>query len=182
MRYLHRTDESTVFEQWFLAERYKMRVSAAEAPFVDSEGDPWRRSIARQIALWQNRYPLLAYLPPRIDWWRIELSQSDLPSLLLIFSSDWGHLCGGMGTVGEYVANGLPIPPTWQLPSPTDSIVLFGSPQGPFTILDGNHRIVRSEHRRDWRCDTLVYLGLSLSPCRWHRANAFPPTPAHHSG
>ncbi len=142
-------------------------------------------SEARYRELVDRGYLFLRFLP-QCDWYRARLaSPDDLGRLQLIAEESWFSdpsaadrslaTWAALDTlpdshrhrIRQLLSDGL------EVESMQRRITLFGrSPGGPFTILDGNHRLLALAHNvlvQAMPMEPLdVHLGLSFGPCRWH--------------
>ena len=121
------------------------------------------------------RGPLLQRLPTDTQWFKVNfLRDEHLPELRVI------GRCGLDSPADENevleVAKRRPRPliktqmPLWEPP------MLWGhSKAGPFTILEGNHRLIAyaGSQRRAAALAMPCYVGLSSQPCYWHLADQF---------
>jgi len=142
-------------------------------------------SEARYQELVDRGYLFLRFLP-QCDWYNARLaSPDDLGRLRLIAEESWFSEASAADRwlatwaaldtlpdshcqrVRRLLSEGL------QVECMQRRITLFGrSPEGPFTILDGNHRMLALAHNvlaQRMPMEPLdVHLGLSFGPCRWH--------------
>jgi len=123
----------------------------------------------RLRVLYYFRLMMLAEVPPDTEWYRLaHLVDGDLASLLVI------GRCGmdGQDDQNELTKAALRLPPQPLRvpPSQWDPPILWGHDKGgPFTILEGNHRLMAyltgpTPHG----LDVPVFVGLSPTPCFWH--------------
>lgn len=130
-------------------------------------GDPSQNAI-RRLILGSWRAPLLDKIPTDTSWFRVHfLHESHLDEIFVIGSDDWrdpgdkNELLQVAKRRGKAL-NGLPT--DWHPP------LLWGhSQEGPFTILEGNNRLVNyaaSASRPP--LEIVCFIGLSPSPCVWH--------------
>jgi len=140
---------------------------------------------ARYRLLVERGWLFLRFLPT-CDWVRAVIGNStDLEQLHLICEESWfQEPRAAERHVGRWVGlNSLPPPKRRRVESLLEAglrpdsihrrITLFGhSLSGPFTILDGNHRILALAHDCRFRGRSFepfeVHVGLSFGPCRWH--------------
>lgn len=124
----------------------------------------------RTSLLWQVRGGLLQHVPTDTAWFEVShLTGAHLGQLRVIHHIDWSQHT--QTNELEEVARVRPealhgVPGEWPAP------ILWGHDQGgPFTILEGNHRLTALSgapaRRENWR--TVALVGLSPRPCGWHR-------------
>lgn len=142
-------------------------------------------SEARYQELVDRGYLFLRFLP-QCDWYNARLaSPDDLGRLRLIAEESWfSEASAADRSLATWAAlDTLPdshcqrvrrlLSEGLQVECMQRRITLFGrSPEGPFTILDGNHRMLALAHNvlaQRMPMEPLdVHLGLSFGPCRWH--------------
>lgn len=142
-------------------------------------------SEARYQELVDRGYLFLRFLP-QCDWYNARLaSPDDLGRLRLIAEESWfSEASAADRSLASWAAlDTLPdshcqrvrrlLSEGLQVECMQRHITLFGrSPEGPFTILDGNHRMLALAHNvlaQRMPMEPLdVHLGLSFGPCRWH--------------
>jgi len=142
-------------------------------------------SEARYQELVDRGYLFLRFLP-QCDWYNARLaSPDDLGRLRLIAEESWfSEASAADRSLATWAAlDTLPdshcqrvrrlLSEGLQVECMQRRITLFGrSPEGPFTILDGNHRMLalaRNVLAQRMPMEPLdVHLGLSFGPCRWH--------------
>ena len=172
-------------------------VSADEAwlAFLKTEWDKWApltQWVDRRLVMQPNiedgvenhlraslitalRAPLVRRIPSDTLWFKVSsLRDEHLPELRVI------GRCG-LDSAGDrnellQVAKRKPQPliksqmPLWDAP------ILWGhGKEGPFTILEGNHRLIAyaSSNRRAAALSMPCYVGLSSQPCYWHLEDPF---------
>jgi hypothetical protein len=104
------------------------------------------------------------------SWWEVHvLKESDLSYLYV--SANHNKIWDAVGNQLENVAVADPIalgplPNAWP-----GRIILWGhSKEGPFTIMEGNHRMIAYAGAKSRPpLDIDVYAGISPSLCFWHR-------------
>lgn len=139
---------------------------------------------ARYRELVDRAWPFLRFVPS-CDWFRVPLElPGDLPSLRVIAEGSWfaepGTADRSLSAVEGQLAPGSPhrrridqMEGTLDVTQLSRRITLFGRAQdGPFSILDGNHRLLalarRMRHQGTSPCTFDAHIGLSYGPCRWH--------------
>ena len=121
----------------------------------------------RRIILGSLREPLLRHIPGDTVWWRVEsLRDLHLDQLLVIGSDDWRSANDRNELLAVSRRRGEPLrhpPAAWE------PAILWGhDPTGPFTILEGNNRLVNYARIADGSLAVTCYVGLSSAPCLWH--------------
>jgi hypothetical protein len=123
-----------------------------------------------QIRSWllaKTRDPLLWYIPSSTDWFMVKhLRRRHFTELHVINHSDWTSSADRNELLK--VSRRRPEPlygPSTSWASP----ILWGhSKAGPFTILEGNHRLTALAGSTDSpEMPLIVYIGLSKSMCHW---------------
>ena len=122
-----------------------------------------------------TRRQLVGEIPPDSRWYRLShLSREHLPELLVIARDGWDDAWGNAQN-GNEVLNVAPRrpQPLRTDPSAWSAIVLWGhTRQGPFTILEGNNRMLAYASSDSVSVIPRVYVGLSPSYCWWHLPDA----------
>jgi hypothetical protein len=127
----------------------------------------------RLRVLYIRRASFMIEIPPDTTWWEVHsLTERELGELYA--SAKHNPAWDGPGNQLERVATAIPVIP---LEAPPDAwpgrIILWAhDKEGPFTILEGNHRLLaytQSTARPRLQLD--VYVGLSPSYCFWHYAD-----------
>lgn len=122
----------------------------------------------RRLILGSWRDLLLNRIPADTNWFRVQyLRETHLPQLFVIGSDDWrdpgDH--NELLKVGQRRNTRLALSPEdWHAP------LLWGhTKDGPFTILEGNNRLVNyaGEAARP-PMEIVCFVGLSPSACVWH--------------
>lgn len=153
------------WEKWPTLKVRDRRLIAEQADLTDV-----RQNNERMRALLSVRGPLLGGVPNDTQWFEVRHLRADhFGQLHAINFRNWNSPAD-MNEL-EKVALRKPLQiltpvASWQPP------ILWGHDQGgPFSILEGNHRLAAlacaaAEHQH-WR--TLALVGLSPRPCGWHR-------------
>jgi hypothetical protein len=128
----------------------------------------------RRLILGSWREPLLAHIPADTSWWRVRsLRHTHATELLVIASDDWRDPMDGNELVRVARRRGETLrsqPADWSPP------ILWGHQRaGPFTILEGNNRLVNyaASAINAWFA-VECYVGLSPSPSVWHLPDHIP--------
>lgn len=145
---------------------YRARLLAAFPGIVNRPNfnDP-HENLNRHLALQSIRSGLLHWLPLSTRWSKTRLKHTQVDRLRVFGRSglDGPHDRNEVTQVAARVDWTLTAPPSQWKP-----VVLWGHDRrGPFTILEGNHRIV-SAVRSGVAFDIEVYVGLSSDFCYWH--------------
>jgi hypothetical protein len=116
--------------------------------------------------LYEYRWPLLAEVPPDTKWFEVRLTDAEIPELHAINHQEWTNP-GDKNELAKVAARKrLPLtsePSSWESP------VLWGHDRrGPFTILEGNHRLTAYVRSGQSCLDIPVLVGLSPAKCKWH--------------
>src|SRR5262245_22025454 len=122
----------------------------------------------RRCLLEEHRAPLLRHVPHDTSWFEVNhLFPNHLEELLVIGRCGWDSPDDGnqLALVAKRCPRPLQdLPHTWAQP------IFWGhSRRGPFTILEGNNRLVAlagSTPIPEFQLS--LYIGLSSAPCRWH--------------
>lgn len=127
----------------------------------------------RASLLWHVRAPLLELIPADTCWFEVKnFSRAHCWQLHAINFPDWNSP-DDMNEL-EKVAIRKPEPlrvPVNEWASP----ILWGhSKSGPFTVLEGNHRMcaLASQVTSCDECAAPVFIGISTELCRWHHPDA----------
>lgn len=158
----------------------------------DYESD--RDNALRRALLFLRHRPLWAQLPADTEWYEVALEQEDLANILVFPRAQWARLTGRdfhierairrlrsragkadesfrarIATLQRELVRGGS--------DPFGCVLLLASDQnGPFTILDGNHRLVAAALEPPLQVERLrFYLGISprMTRCCWCRTNFF---------
>jgi len=127
-----------------------------------------RENSLRRLILGSWREPLLAQIPADTLWWLVRsLRHTHTAELLVIASDDWRDPIdrNELLNVAQRRGEALRIPPTeWSPP------ILWGHErEGPFTILEGNNRLVNyAASAPQLAFEVECFVGLSPSPSVWH--------------
>jgi len=121
-----------------------------------------------------RRQPLLEQIPTNTSWFEVRyLTAEHVHQLLVIGRCGWDSPSDSneLARVAQRCSKLLATDPSkWAHP------LLWGhSREGPFTILEGNNRLVAlagTVPRLDFTLP--VYVGLSTMPCLWHLPDPFP--------
>jgi O-antigen/teichoic acid export membrane protein len=141
----------------------------------------------RHGALWRE-------LPPGVAWWEAEISRKDLANIRVFPRAQWRKLARGnfaITHIAECIAAGrgrgvrdaaflgkleeLRRQVRESRDAPGGAVVLIGRHQGgPFTVLDGNHRLVAALSVSAEKMDRFrFFCGVSprMGECCWHETN-----------
>jgi hypothetical protein len=127
----------------------------------------------RMRLLYILRAKFMIEVPPDTTWWEVRsLTENELGGLYV--SAKHNQVWDRPGNQLQQVAASIPIIPLDAPPSawPGRIILWAHDRKGPFTILEGNHRMLaytQATSRAPLRLD--VYVGLSQSYCFWHHAD-----------
>jgi len=109
-------------------------------------------------------------IPPDTKWYEVQnLTDNELDKLYISarHNQQWASAGYQLETVA--VAEKLPLtspPVAW------GRIILWGHDKiGPFSIIEGNHRLLAYKYNPPPPLNIPVYIGLSPSYCRWHHAD-----------
>jgi hypothetical protein len=162
-----------VVSEWLRAERESFSFYPPWVPFIDNPdlNDPLQNH-KRLRLLYLKRGNFMVEIPPDTTWWNVRsLSENELGQLHVSarHNPKWDVDGYKLESVAAVVRESLKSSPdTW-----TGRIILWGhSRGGPFSILEGNHRMLAYAHaapRSGLSID--VYVGLSDSYCYWHFAD-----------
>jgi hypothetical protein len=127
----------------------------------------------RALLLWFVRGPLLQRIPSDTQWYEVKyLRERYFWQLHAINHVDWNS----PADMNELEKVALRKQEHWRGSSaPWEPILWAHDKRGPFTILEGNHRLTalaRSQDRAN--CELVAYVGLSPSRCDWHRLDPQP--------
>jgi hypothetical protein len=106
-------------------------------------------------------------IPPDTQWFRVErFTHDDIGSLYAINRRDWRSKADGNELVSVAKRKLIPLrqdPVHWEPP------ILWGhQSEGPFTILEGNSRLVAYVNSGRTDLNISVLIGLSGLPSYWH--------------
>jgi len=122
----------------------------------------------RALLLWQIRGALLERIPADTQWFEVRhLRENHFWQLHAIRHQDWNS----PADKNELEKVALRKRARWRgCTGQWEPIHWAHERSGPFTILEGNHRLsalAGSADRRD--CNLVAYVGLSPQRCHWHR-------------
>lgn len=131
----------------------------------------------RMRLLYARRAPVLGEIPPDTTWHRVEfLRDAHVGELRVIRCGEWideEHAPVDDRTLARISA--------WRpaelegSPGQWNHLILWGhNTEGPFTILEGNHRLIAYSSEAERPPFALpVYVGISESNCAYHEGDAF---------
>ncbi len=114
------------------------------------------------------RLPLLYKIPFSTVWYKVvSLNESHLNELIVIGRCEWDSDNDRNELFNVSKRKKIELlsqPPEWDPP------VLWGhTKNGPFTIIEGNHRFVAlASVENNIKFNLPCYIGLSTDPCHWH--------------
>jgi hypothetical protein len=157
--------------EWLRGERdTKFNFYPPWLPVIDSPNlrDPVENH-KRLRLLYIKRGPFIVEIPPDTEWWEIHgFTENELDELYLsarYHPSPWNDAGVNKLDKAAAIIPQDPIPMPW-----SGRIILWGHDKaGPFTIMEGNHRLLgyaRDKTRSPLNID--VYVGISPSYCYWH--------------
>jgi hypothetical protein len=156
---------SAEWDKWPRLNEIGDRRTVDAADLHDAVGNDLRFAL-----LWQFRGGLLQWIPQDTDWYQVSaLRERHFHQLRAINFSDWNNPADENEL--EKVAVRKPLALQGAV-SAMDPPILWGHDRdGPFTILEGNHRMTALAASERQRAATAlsVYVGLSPGLCRWHR-------------
>ncbi|MGD8328234.1 MAG: hypothetical protein PVJ49_02280 [Acidobacteriota bacterium] len=132
----------------------------------DPDLDSGEQNAARWRLLHYYRRYLVGEIPPDTAWYEVRhLEDAHLAELMVISRSAFFN--GPPFDLREVSARKpIPLqtpPEQWQPP------ILWGhSEDGPFTILEGNHRLTAYAAAPTGTLSIPSYVGISTMPCHWH--------------
>jgi hypothetical protein len=115
-----------------------------------------------------TRNPLLQHIPSDTAWFTVShLRRRHFTELLVINHSHWTSTADRNELLKVVLRRPEPLsgqPTSWAAP------ILWGhSKAGPFTILEGNHRLTALAGSTDTpETPLVVYIGLTNNKCHWH--------------
>jgi hypothetical protein len=155
------------WDRWNLAERADVRL-ISEPDLADPI-----QNRARLVVLKSVRRLLLDRIPPDTRWFEVRhLASRHFWQLRNIHRSDWSRHSATNDLL--YMARSRPErlrqeADAWGCQRP----ILWGhNRSGPFTIIEGNHRltaIAGAPLARQENIKMISYVGISARPCEWHR-------------
>lgn len=161
-----------VVAEFLRAERHKLRWLPPTAfALIDqaNTGDP-AENHARLRYLASIRRQLLGEIPPDTRWYKVHtLTDANLIELHVIGRCGFDDPFGRDQNELKKVAVRRPEPLSSQ-PAHWGSPILWGhSKTGPFTIIEGNHRLIGyASQTQAPGLSVAVFVGLSRTPCFWH--------------
>lgn len=159
-----------------IAARYGLPLSRISSPNVLDPGD----NALRMTVLYAGRRQLLGEIPPDTSWHEVaHLRDEHLDEIRVIGRCGWDATDDSDENELRKVAARklLPSKKPWQA---WPAVILWGhSAAGPFTILEGNNRLVAYAARPSGDLAIPVLVGISPSFCFWHRLD--PPRLLLHS-
>lgn len=129
-----------------------------------------------RLRLWYLlRLPLIVEFPPDIAWYVVEsLTDRELDELHVVQAPGW---IGARGESALRAVSAWKRIPLAKSPSIWPPPILFGHGKaGPFSILEGNHRLTAYAASGMTGIDIPVIIGLSPLGCYWHAPSAEPQT------
>jgi hypothetical protein len=136
-------------------------------------GDP-AANRERLRRLWNCRSPMLEEIPQDTEWYDVRhLTDTELDELRVIYHCAWDDLETHRNELRRVAA--LKPEPLQKLPAEWERPILWGhNRSGPFTILEGNHRMIGYASRKPPPGLSIsVLIGLSQRPCNyWHILDA----------
>ena len=150
------------WEKWGLG-RFADRELVDRADLADAAHN------AARLRLLQVRGPLLQHVPADTEWFEVRhLRAHHLWQLRNIHHIDWSE----HSSANELLETARARPePLRGAPEGWEPVLWAHHRHGPFTILEGNHRLTALAgalpQHQDYRM--VAYVGLSAQPCEWHR-------------
>lgn len=142
-----------------------------------------KQNSSRRLGLFDLRYPLLAQLPDPLHWHIATLQTDDLEKLRLIRNCGWddkapGNQLGHIRFPAAFDDNDrrkiTAILESLTAPDSDKTLILIAQAiEGPFTILDGNHRatamMIAKRKGIFTEADVKAYVGVSprMPMCIW---------------
>jgi hypothetical protein len=121
----------------------------------------------RASLLWSVRGPLLREIPTDTQWFEVKhLRGRHFLQLHAINFGDWNSAQDRNELEKVVIREPLP----WNGSTKAWEPILWAHDRsGPFTILEGNHRLTGLAGSQDrLNCELVAYVGLSPSACIWH--------------
>jgi hypothetical protein len=175
-------NRAEVILEWCRAERDSRLVGTIlsyEMPAFDEllrsgdVGDPAANQ-ERYRRLWNSRGPILEEIPQDTEWYDVtHLTDAELCELRVIYHCDWDDLETHRNELRRVAA--LKPEPLQKLPAEWERPILWGhTKSGPFTILEGNHRMIGyASQKPPPGLSISVLVGLSPRTCNyWHIVDA----------
>jgi len=142
----------------------------AESLTGDMNFDDVAKNYLRLHALVSIRARVIGEIPPDTRWNKVQLLvDSDLAKVNVIASEDRVKKAGPTNELLDYAARVPQIkletdPENWAMP------ILWGHSQnGPFSIIEGNNRLVAYAQSGRKGLSIPVCIGISSNLCLWHR-------------
>jgi hypothetical protein len=154
------------------SERYKFTMVPLDVlALIDHPNivDP-SQNHARLRYLASIRRQLLGEIPPDTRWYKVwTLIDAELPEIYVIGRCGFDDPYGRDRNELQRVASRRPEPMNSQ-PSTWGTPILWGHDRtGPFTIIEGNHRLIAyASQGQKSGLSVPVFVGLSNTPCFWH--------------
>ena len=161
--------------EWLRGERHRIEAAFSDPraksvifDCIDNAdlGSPLQNRVRLRV-LYMVRMDIIVELPPDTAWFMVSsFGHDDVMALNVIFAEDWNDGSGDF-RIGE-VARRRPIPLRAELPFPAMPILFGTARSGPFTIIEGNNRLVA--YAGSGRSDYLgpVMIGISPTDCVWN--------------
>jgi hypothetical protein len=127
-----------------------------------------------RVLYMSGRWIFLFEIPPDTEWYEVEhITDEVLNELYTVNYADWNHADGTneLAKVAEWRKLIVTSEPsTWK------SLILWGhSKDGPFTIIDGNHRLTAYFASGRSGLKVRAVVGLSPMGCLWQRSDGCMP-------
>jgi len=161
-----------VVAEFLRSERHKLAASPPGAlALIDQPNiaDPSENHARLRYLAWIRRQ-LLGEIPPDTRWYKVcSLTDAELPELYVIgrcgFDDPYGRDQNDLQSVALRRPEPISSPlSNWGAP------ILWGHDRtGPFTIIEGNHRLLAyASQSSKPGLSVPVFVGLSNTPCFWH--------------
>lgn len=153
------------WDKWPILDRIGDRRLVTEPDLTDDVQNKQRMRL-----LWRVRGPLLHHIPSDTRWFEVQrLSTQHFWQLRAINHKDWISPDDRNELEKVAIRNRQPLMASIAGFQP----ILWGhDKEGPFTILEGNHRLTALAGAADRHSyEFVAYVGLSAHPCGWHRAD-----------
>jgi len=152
------------WDRWPRLAEHRDRRLVTEVDLTDVTQNEARLALLREV-----RGMLLNHVPPDTQWFEVRhLDVRHFWELRNIHHIDWSR--HSRTNELEEMARLRP-EPLRGAPGGWQPILWAHEPIGPFTILEGNHRLTAlagaADQHQDYRM--IAYVGLSPQPCAWHR-------------
>jgi hypothetical protein len=160
--------------EFLRAERYKFAENQEALSLIDSANvtDP-AENHHRLRLLYFIRCALFTEIPPDTRWFEVDpLTRDDFPALHVIARLGWDDPSGR--DRNELAETAIRKPQTLREDFQNDAkVILWGHDNdGPFTILEGNHRLTAYAGTMATQALSIpAIVGLSSSYCLWHFAD-----------